>query len=119
MTAPTAGFMVIYRWRLHPGREQQFIDCWSRNTPIIAERCGGLGSRLHRAEDGSWLAYAQWPDRATWERSYSVPDWRTEAEHRQWAEAVAETFPRILLEPVADLLVTSNASSSSAAGTGR
>lgn len=105
MSTPTTGFMVIYRWRLNPGKEQQFLDCWTRNTPIIAERCGGLGSRLHRAEDGTWLAYAQWPDRATWERSYAVPDWRTEAEGRRSAEAVAETFPRILLEPVADLLV--------------
>lgn len=97
------GFVVIYRWRLHPGKEQQFIDVWSRNTPLIAERCGGLGSRLHRAEDGTWLAYAQWPDRATWERSYAVPDWDPEGS-RLLEEAVAERFPRTLLEPVADLL---------------
>ena len=104
MTA-TVGFVVIYRWRLHPGKEQQFIDSWTRNTPQIIQRCGGLGSRLHRADDGSWLAYAQWPDRSTWERSYSVPDWESEAARQLSKEAVAETFPRILLEPQQDFLM--------------
>lgn len=100
----TTGFMVIYRWRLHPGKEQQFVEVWSRNTPLIIERCGGLGSRLHRAEDGTWLAYAQWPDRATWEASYAVPGWDTEG-GRLMEEAIAERLPRTLLEPVADFLV--------------
>ena len=98
------GFVVIYRWRLHPDKEQQFQDVWSRNTPLIIERCGGMGSRLHKAEDGTWLAYAQWPDKATWERSYSVPDWDPEG-GRLMREAVAESLPRLLLEPQADFLI--------------
>ena len=113
MSTPTTGFMVIYRWRLNPGKEQQFLDCWTRNTPIIAERCGGLGSRLHRAEDGTWLATGN-EELVRYALGHKVmprlevrrrPGWRTEAEGRRSAEAVAETFPRILLEPVADLLV--------------
>ncbi len=98
------GFVVIYRWRLHPGKETQFQEVWSRNTPLIIERCGGLGSRLHKAEDGTWLAYAQWPDKATWERSYSVPDWDA-AGGILLREAVAETLPRMLLEPQSDFLI--------------
>ena len=100
----TVGFVVIYRWRLHPGKEPQFQQVWSRNTPLIIEKCGGLGSRLHRADDGTWLAYAQWPDRETWERSYTVPDWDPEG-GRILQDAIAERFPRILLNPVADFWV--------------
>lgn len=101
---PTVGFAIIYRWRLHPDKEQQFQEVWSRNTPLIIEKCGGLGSRLHKAEDGTWLAYAQWPDKDTWERSYSVPSWDLEG-GKLMEEAIIERLPRILLNPVADFLV--------------
>jgi hypothetical protein len=113
-----AGFAVIYRWRLHPGREALFQEIWARNTVEIARRCGGLGSRLHRADDGSWLAYAQWPDRATWERSYDVPDWDPEGSHLI-ETCVAERLPRLLLDPVADLLWPAEASPPPAAESGR
>lgn len=98
------GFIVIYRWRLHADKEKQFQQVWSRNTPRIIERCGGLGSRLHKAEDGTWLAYAQWPNKETWERSYSVPDWDPDG-GKLMQEAIIERLPRILLNPVADFLV--------------
>lgn len=107
--ASTVGFVVIYRWRLHAGKEQQFQQVWSSNTPEIIRRCGGLGSRLHKAEDGTWLAYAQWPDKATWERSYSVPDWDLEG-GQLMQEAIIERLPRILLEPVADFLLKADIS---------
>ena len=110
----TVGFVVIYRWRLHPDREQQCQDSWSRNTPHIILRCGGLGSRLHKAEDGTWLAYAQWPDKATWERSYSVPIWDVEG-GKLLEEAVVERLPRILLEPVADFLIQTEIAAARAA----
>lgn len=35
------GFCVVYRWRLHPGKEVQFIEVWSRNTPAIARERSG------------------------------------------------------------------------------
>lgn len=101
---PSVGFVVIYRWRLHPDKEQQFVEVWSRNTPLIIERCGGQGSRLHKGEDGIWLAYAQWPDKATWQASYSVPNWDAEG-GRLMQEAVIESLPRIYLNPVADYLL--------------
>ncbi len=97
------GFVVIYRWRVHPDKESLFQEIWSQNTPNIAEKCGGLGSRLHKAEDGTWLAYAQWPDKETWERSYSNP-WKPERMD-EMEEAIIERLPRTLLYPVADFLV--------------
>ena len=62
-------FAVIYRWKLVPGREAMFEDGWRAGTAAIAREFGGWGSRLHRGEDGVAVAYAQWPDRATWERA--------------------------------------------------
>jgi hypothetical protein len=64
-------FAVIYRWRLIPGREAQFEEGWRAGTMAIAKVFGGWGSRLHRG-DGAVFAYAQWPDRATWERAMAT-----------------------------------------------
>ncbi|MEN3334618.1 MAG: hypothetical protein V7641_3983 [Blastocatellia bacterium] len=60
-------FVVIYRWKIKQGMEEQFRAAWSKATQAIVLRYGALGSRLHQADDGSWLAYAQWPNRAQWE----------------------------------------------------
>jgi hypothetical protein len=62
-------FAVVYRWKLIPGREAEFEEGWKAGTAAIAREFGGWGSRLHRGEDGWVWAYAQWPDRATWERA--------------------------------------------------
>jgi hypothetical protein len=61
-------FVAIYRWRLRPGMESQFVDGWERVTRAIYGQCGSYGSRLHKCEDGTWLAYARWPDAATRDR---------------------------------------------------
>lgn len=38
-------------------------------TILIRDHEGGLGSRLHKKSDTEYLAYAQWPDRTTWENA--------------------------------------------------
>jgi hypothetical protein len=65
-------FAVVYRWKLIPGREAEFEEGWRAGTEAIAKEFGGWGSRLHRGEDGMVLAYAQWPDRATWEKAMAT-----------------------------------------------
>ena len=57
-------FAVLYRWQIEPGMEEQFADGWHRVTRAIHASCGSYGSRLHRADDGTWFAYARWPDAA-------------------------------------------------------
>ena len=59
-------FVVMYRWKIQPGKEDQLRGAWTSATRKIMTRYGALGSRLHRADDGSWVAYAQWPDRDRW-----------------------------------------------------
>lgn len=60
-------FIVIYRWCLKPGTETEFAAAWAERTRAVISGEGGLGSRLHRAADGRFVAYAQWPSRAAWE----------------------------------------------------
>jgi hypothetical protein len=93
-------FAVIYQWRVHPGREEQFVDGWNRVTRAIQRSCGSYGSRLHRAGDGSWVAYARWPDEQTRE---GCQHGETEGA-RLMGEAVAESIPEITMEVVSDLL---------------
>lgn len=105
MSDPAFGFAVIYRWRLKPGTEASFRAAWENVTRIIRDEHGGLGSRLHRVDDGSYLAYAQWPDRASWAAMQSAPP----VDPVAWTEmvdCVEERLAPILLEPLADLLET-------------
>ncbi len=96
-------FVVVYRWKIIEDKEEVFRQGWHRRTQEIYRRCGSLGSRLHKAEDGCWVAYAQWPDRETWESAA-----RFEAEDEEAAQmmkdGVAERYPDIYMEVVDDLL---------------
>jgi hypothetical protein len=97
------GFVVLYRWKLKPGLEQQFIECWSKVTTDLLLR-GSLGSRLHKGADGFWYAYAQWPNaqsRETASASTNSPDSSVQEGMRA---AIAESFPPIFMEPVFDYL---------------
>lgn len=99
------GFCVIYRWKVDPVQEDRFLAAWETLTHAIREKRGGLGSRLHRDDQGWFVAYAQWPDRETWERSQA----KESADPGASAilrEAVVEADPPMGLDPVRDLLVT-------------
>jgi hypothetical protein len=98
------GFAVLYRWRLHPGMEESFVNAWSVNSEIFLSKCGSLGSRLHRGSDGIWYSYAQWPDAATRTKAFASAPLDAEAS-RQMRAAIAETLPEVALESVSDLLL--------------
>ena len=99
----TVSFAVIYRWRLKRGREGEFRSAWERLTKAICKERGGRGSRLHRADDGTWLAYAHWPERARWERARELesPDKQAAAQMRS---CIDEAMPPLPLELIADML---------------
>jgi heme-degrading monooxygenase HmoA len=96
-------FNVIYRWKLHEGKEEQFQKAWAEATHLIRAHRGGQGSRLHRCADGSYLAYAQWPDQETWNRSSEIPLPETSAFERM-KDAVAASESPIQLTVLKDLL---------------
>ncbi|MDT7689336.1 MAG: hypothetical protein QOJ70_1891 [Acidobacteriota bacterium] len=94
-------FVVIYKWRVKEGKEQEFVDGWHRLTESIYRRLGSLGSRLHKATDGSWIAYAQWPDRRTWENASEEID---DEAVRTMRGAIERRYPYTCMEVVDDLL---------------
>lgn len=64
-------YVAVYGWRVKPGKEEQFREAWRRGTRAITRIYGSFGSRLHRAEDGRFIGYAEWPDAATWREAYA------------------------------------------------
>ena len=98
---------MVYRWRVIAGREAQFEEGWKRGTERIAAEFGGWGSRLHKAGEGIYLAYAQWPDEAGWKRAMETRMHHSDDEARQkYRDAIAPgTFETLFSgEVVADLL---------------
>ncbi|HXA46020.1 MAG TPA: hypothetical protein VNW52_00210 [Burkholderiaceae bacterium] len=93
--------VVLYRWKLKPGLEQQFIESWSQGTADLLLH-GSFGSRLHKGSDGIWYAYAQWPSAEVRETAFAnSPDTPVQEKLR---EAIDESFPPVFLEPVSDYL---------------
>ena len=45
-------FIVLYRWRIKPNYEKQFVESWSEITEYFVKNFGAPGSRLHRGDDG-------------------------------------------------------------------
>ncbi len=104
-------FVAVYWWRVHPGKEEQFIDAWTRGTDLIREIYGSYGSRLHRDADGRFVGYAEWPDRETWQKAFDQKMAYDDPEIRQaFVDAVCEVPPDadpiFTMDVVSDRLVT-------------
>jgi quinol monooxygenase YgiN len=67
-----AMFIAIYQFKVKTGHEEAFRRAWLELTQGIYLRRGSLGSRLHLDAEGNYLGYAQWPDRATWEKAGNI-----------------------------------------------
>lgn len=96
-------FIIVYRWRVKPEKEQQFIESWAEITAYYRENCDSLGSRLHRGNDGLFYAYAQWKSAEDREKAFANPLNSKAVEKMR--EAIAESFPELILENIADYLV--------------
>jgi hypothetical protein len=105
MSASAPGFIVLYRWRLHAGAEAAFVAAWSRISAVLLAERGSLGSRLHRGSDGVWYSYAQWPSAHAREQAAALGSVDHEASTAM-RDAIAESFPEVVLECVADFLVS-------------
>ena len=97
-------FCVIYRFSVKPDREAQFRRHWLAVTRWYYRNAGSLGSRLHRADTGEHIGYAQWPARPVWERQGAGSDAELQA-HRQAMRACCESIEVVYeLETTDDLL---------------
>ncbi|MDT0497730.1 antibiotic biosynthesis monooxygenase [Algiphilus sp. W345] len=65
-------YVAVYRWTVKPGQEEQFREAWRRGTRAITRIYGSFGSRLHRDEQGRFLGYAEWPDKASWQKAFDA-----------------------------------------------
>jgi hypothetical protein len=64
-------FSVIYQGFVKPGLEEQYRVYWKAVASYFVNSRGALGSSLHRTENGMWVAYSKWPDKATRDASWS------------------------------------------------
>lgn len=63
-------FVVIYRGFLKPGTETEYQIAWKTVANYFISHRGGLGSTLHKSDDGMYLAYSKWPDKKTRDASW-------------------------------------------------
>ncbi|WP_282030241.1 antibiotic biosynthesis monooxygenase family protein [Winogradskyella eximia] len=97
-------YVVLYSIVIKPNQEDQFINAWKGLTKLIYKYEGSLGSRLHKKDTLNFLAYAQWPDKNTFDNAGgNLPE---EANHyRNTMKATCEKFEVLeKLEVVKDLL---------------
>lgn len=96
-------FTILYRWRIKPEKERQFIESWSEVTAYYRENFDSLGSRLHRGEDGIFYSYAQWHSPEQRDKAFAeVPKLPA---REKMSEAVEESLPEIQMEIIADYLI--------------
>lgn len=96
--------IFLYRWKIKLGKELQFEKNWSIVTEAIRNECGSYGSRLHLAENGEYVGYAQWPDVVTREKC-ELSELSIEA-RRLMRDAVEHSYPDQRLEIKSDFLVS-------------
>jgi hypothetical protein len=104
MKSKGPGCAVFYRWRRRPGTEASFIEAWSQVSQDLLLRVS-LGFRLHRGPDDIWCSCAQWPSAAARDPAFALSPGKPEAS-RAMEEAIAERLPEVVLESVADFLVS-------------
>jgi len=86
---------VLIEFRVRPGQDDAFRAAWTETTEYIRARFGSLGSRLHRAGDGRYVGYAQWPDRETYDRDHAW-DESGRAIRQRMADTLLEGRGRVL-----------------------
>jgi hypothetical protein len=89
--------------------ESSFIEAWSRLSELLRSERGSLGSRLHCGSDGLWYSYAQWPSAQARKDAFAIGTVDPVASE-QMEQAIAERYPEVVLESVADFLVASGCS---------
>lgn len=95
-------FIILYRWRIKPDLEAQFIEAWSEITEFYVNNFDSLGSRLHRGNDGLFYAYAQWKSAEQRENAFNnAPKFEAGIKRR---EVIEESFPEVYLEIQSDYL---------------
>ncbi len=97
-------FSVVYKFEVKPGRKRSFEKSWKDLTHLIYEYAGSLGSRLHQKDEFNYIAYAQWPNKETWERSSNKLPKKSKEINKLMKESCNSIQTLYELELVEDLL---------------
>jgi heme-degrading monooxygenase HmoA len=96
----------VYRWRVKPGEESQFIQAWAIGTRLIrAQVKGAEGSLLLRQRDDptTFMAIAQWESFEDWQ-AFSPEDTPAPEAFRRVANISTLDTVQVF-EPVQDLVI--------------
>jgi hypothetical protein len=63
-------FAVIYKFKLKPAQEELYQLHWQKIAHFFINQRGAIGSCLHKGDEGIWVAYSRWPDKATRDASW-------------------------------------------------
>ncbi|MCH9631088.1 MAG: hypothetical protein S4CHLAM37_11010 [Chlamydiia bacterium] len=75
-------FAVLYQGYVKPGLEDDFREAWKMIATYFVKEKGALGSSIHKSEEGYYVTYSRWPDKATRDASWPKDD-----------DSVFESFP--------------------------
>jgi len=109
---------VIYQGYIKPGSENEYQNAWHKIATYFVEHRGAIGSTLHRSDNGLWVAYSRWPDKATRDASWpgeNAPSSELPDDIRQAIITLKNCIdenrkiPEICLEVVDDLLLQKTA----------
>lgn len=95
---------ILYRWRVTPGREDEFRSAWLEGTRLIHKTCASYGARLHQGEDGLFWSYARWPDEAARKACFDAHDFFSRDCFRTMQACIEERFDDIVLSVTDDAL---------------
>lgn len=95
-------FSVIYRFTIKENFGETFVAEWNEGTKEVIKNHGSLGARLHMQEDGSYIAYAQWPSKEKWQEFEASHDPVIFASMKECCLAVEVVMK---LDVLSDLLV--------------
>lgn len=65
-------YSIVYSFEIKPEEEDQFINGWKGLTQLFKVHANSLGSRLHKSSGNQYFAYAQWPDKITFENASNL-----------------------------------------------
>jgi len=107
-------FAVIYQAYIKTGREGEYQQCWHKVALYFKEKCGAIGSCLHRTDDGLWISYSRWPNKATRDKAWpgdNAPSDELPEDIRESIKIIQDCldttkkFPEICMEIIDDQLL--------------
>ena len=96
-------YIALYEFKTKPGYQEQFEKNWAIVTEAIYKTKGSLGSRLHKATDNTYVAYAQWPSEAQYNLDIPLPE-SAQAARTLMREACEDISTLKLMNVVTDLI---------------